>query len=235
LGKLRQQEITNEQTNAGLGIKQSTLANTVANDQATQKVNQGKLQVAGQNANTSARNSAFNTNPGAVGSPAWQRVQSSSGTAWSTNPNAVGSPAWARVQAANARTGAGAKPLTTISNNTWLGKLGTVQQLIQDGQKNKLSEAQIKANLTDGQNPRKTPYDQTMVEAAYELLGWGHITPETAAAMHQMGVRGGTFRGAPIQVAPAPAAAGGLPIPGGLAGAVPGIGNTIAGSVPSIS
>ena len=53
-------------------------------------------------------------------------------------------------------------------------------------------------------NPSKKTFDATQVQAAYELLGWGHITPGTAAALHQSGVRGGTYNGKPIVVAPAP-------------------------------
>ena len=98
--------------------------------------------------------------------------------------------------------GGGAKPLTTLQNNAYWGKTSTVEQLIKDGQAKGLSEQQIRANLMDGQNPSKSKYDQVMIEAAYELLGYGSITQSTAANLHNYGVRGGTYNGKPIKVTP---------------------------------
>ena len=155
LGKLRQQEITNQIADAGVNIKQTaatTAAKTAAfnanpnapGSPANARVQAGKT--AAQNANTSAgraqtaaQGQAFNENPAAVGSAAWQRVQSSTGTAWSQNVNAVGSPAWARVQTAN-RAGAGSggagggKPLSTLENNHFWGTIGQLEQLVRNGQ-----------------------------------------------------------------------------------------------------
>jgi hypothetical protein len=220
LGKLRQQEITNAITEKGLGIKQqsaNTAANTAAfnqNPNAAGSPAYGRVQgaqtaaknatTAAGKAQTAAQQQAFNQNPNAVGSPAWQRVQSSQGTQWSSNPNAVGSPAWARVQTANARgSSSGARALSTQANNTYWGKVGTVEQLIRDGQAHGQTEQQIRGFLSNGQNPRKTPFDQTMIQVAYELLGYGSINQTTAAILHnQYGVRGGTYKGQPIKVTP---------------------------------
>lgn len=208
IGKLRQQEITNQATDAGLGIKQQTANATTANANTNAKnaaTNVAKAQTSQQSANTTAQNDAFQNNPGAVGSKAWTNVQNSQGKAWSDNPNAVGSPAWARTKTTGAAGSPGAtKPLTANEQNTWYRSMSQVEQLVKDGQAKGLSEAQIKANLQDGANPSKKSFDATMIEATYELEGWGHITPQTAAALHGMGLRGGTFNGAPIKVAPAP-------------------------------
>lgn len=238
LGRLRQQEITNNIAEQGLGIKQADINATVANNIRSNQTSLANNALTNQTSSannqrttsTSRANNAANNNPNAVGSPAWARVQNAQGTAWSSNPNAVGSPAWARVQAANARSGrGGSKPLTPNENNAYFRALGQVEQLVQDGQKNGLSQAQIKANLQDGANPAKKSFDPVMVEATYELLGWGHITPQTAAALHNMGVRGGTFRGKPIQVAPPPAAPG--PVGGN---AIPNIGNAIGNAIGNV-
>jgi hypothetical protein len=209
LGKLRQQEITNNIADQGLGIKQATLNNTIANDRATQAINAGKLGVSQQQANTAAtrannqaKNQNFQNNPNAVGSQAWQRVQASTGKQFTDNPNAVGSPAWYRVQQANAKAGGAAKPLSPNENNSWFKNLNQVEQLIKDGQSHGGTEAQIRASLSDGSNPSKKGYDPVMIQAAYELLGYGSVDQSTAAAMHNMGLRGGTYNNQPIKVTP---------------------------------
>jgi hypothetical protein len=120
-----------------------------------------------------------------------------------------------------------AKPMTTNENNAWFGKLGTVETLIQDGQQpltqtaaakiqknmgwnvqagQKLTLQQVQTLMANGLNPANTKFDPFMVQVASELDGWGHITPQTAAIMHnQYGLRGGSFRNAPIRVASPPA------------------------------
>jgi hypothetical protein len=208
LGKLRQQEVANGISRSALGIKTTALKQTAAQNGARNFLTNQGQQITAKNDQAKLNQAATNSNPLTVGSPAWQRVQGLKTKNWSENPNAVGSPAWSRVQTANRanskRTGAGPKPLTTQENTTWFGKLGTVATLIDQGRQHGLSAAQIKANLSDGANPTKIKFDQTMIEAAYELKGWGHVIPQTAAAMRSLGIRGGVWQNAPIRVAPPP-------------------------------
>lgn len=217
LGKLRQQEITNQISDAGLGIKQQTAnaatqnantntykAQTSATQgeqkigQAQQKIGQGQ-----QKLNQTAANQSFQNNPAAVGSKAWTNVQNAGGKQWSDNPNAVGSPAWARVQTANARAGNGtAKPLSTLENNHFWGTIGQIEQLIKNGQAAG-QQGKIAGYLQSGQNPSKKAFDPFMINVAEQLLGYGAINQSTAATLHnQYGVRGGTYNNAPIKVTP---------------------------------
>jgi hypothetical protein len=183
LGKIRQQEITNQIADAGLGIKEQSAQASL-----------GRTQAALQNAQTGrirAQNTANEQNPSRVGSPAWERVQNVNNKNWSSNPNAVGSPAWSRIQTAKARSSKNgqAKPLSTLENNTWFQKLGEVEQLIKDGHQHGGTGQQIRASLLDGSNPSKHPYPSVMIDAAWELNGYGAIQPSTAAALRAMGIR----------------------------------------------
>jgi len=82
------------------------------------------------------------------------------------------------------------------------------------------SEQEIRAALG-------AKYDPTFVEAAYELAGWGHILPQTASKLYQMGLRGTHFK-----VGPAPAApAAPRPVTAGLGAAVTGVGNALGGAL----
>lgn len=197
LVKLRQQEIANQVAQAGLGIKSQQAQAATTNANAHVLSSKAAAQNANTNvfkANTAAKTAAFNTSL-AVGSPPWARVQAAQGKAWSQNPNAVGSPAWKNVQTAayqrsKSAGGNAVKPLSTLENNAWISSLGKVQQLIRDGQQHGQNGNQIRQFLTDGRNPSKKSYDSTMVDAAFELLGYGAISPQTAKVMtSQMGIR----------------------------------------------
>lgn len=228
VGKLRQQEIANQISRAGLGIKQQSAnaasanaASNAANAQtntgkaaATAAYQQGQLSQGQQKINQSqqkinqtAAQNAFNNDPTRVGSAAWQRVQTATGKAWSDNPNAVGSPAWARTQSNSAKIGHGgvAKPLSTNENNIYWGKTSTVEQLIKDGQAHGGTMAQIVDGLTTGNNPAKTKFDGYQVQIAQTLLQYGYINQQQAQTLrNQYGVTGGTYNGQPIKVGAPP-------------------------------
>lgn len=109
------------------------------------------------------------------------------------------------LRAAQARGGKGPKPLSTFQNNTAWTKIGEVQNAITHLQQNGIKDkkgnvtnrhptgAQIRQLLGQGYHPE-------FVEAAFELLGWGGLTGQTAKALHSMGIRGGSFRGKPVQI-----------------------------------
>lgn len=209
-------------------IAQEGLANTAANDTAKNNLtsaqdtatNQLKalgLQVSSQNnkrtTGTSAANNARTT-----------------GTSQANNQRTTGTSAannqrnnQTRLVTANGGNGpGGTKPLTTNEQNTKYQKLSEVLNAIPTLQKNGLknSKGQVITAHPSEQQIRSllgTTYDGTLIDAAYELLGWGHITPGTAKAMRGEGLRGGTFRGAPIKVGPAPVSK-----PGGILGGIVG-------------
>jgi hypothetical protein len=205
LAKLRQQEVANQITRAGLGIKQQTLANTQAYDR-------GKLAVSQQNANTAA----------------WRAQQDVNAKNWGDNPNAVGSAAWARVQVNNARQakaqGKTPKVMTPAQNAAAFKALGsivdTVQTMQKGGYKNSKGVVQGPQSNAAIRQALGTKFDPNLIQAAYELLGWGHITPGTAKALagQRYNTSGWTYRGQPIRTAaaPAPPAAptvAGVPLP----------------------
>lgn len=182
LGQLRTQERNYQIAQAGLGIKSATQQTTAANDAA-------------RNALTAAGITAANSRNAASILAANQR-------------NAATIQGQADRQAItiankNRATGAGAtKPLSPNLNAKALGQLsraiGVIQQAQQttnpDGSK-KYTEAQIRS-LTAAHYG----VPDYMIQAGYELLGYGRISPRTAAAMHAAGIRGGTYNSQPIVV-----------------------------------
>lgn len=208
LAKLRQQEIANQISRAGLGIRQESATAALSNAQT----NRGKLGVLQQNANTSRMNAltnarlrGFETNPFAVGSPAWKAVQDANNKNWEANPNAVGSLAWSRAHKTTGAAGGGLKPLTTSQNDQWFAHLGNVSALVQTmekgGYKNSKGAVQPAQTPAAIRQALSSKYDPLMVQAAFDLLAsQGAISPQTAAAMHAAGLRGGSWNGQPITV-----------------------------------
>ena len=204
----RQQQVSNDVTQAGLNIKKTaaqTAAQTAAfntNPNAPGSPANARVQ-AGKTAAGRLTLAQQQADPARVGSQAWQRVQNSNGTAWSRDINAVGSPAWARARKSSAGgAGGGAKPLSTLENDHFWGTIGQIEQLVKDGQAAGGSEQQIRASLADGTNPSLKLFDPFQVRVAYELLGYnGKIDSSTAAILNrQYGARGGTYNGRPITV-----------------------------------
>ena len=245
LGKLRQQQIANTQANAGLGIKQQALnvstannqrttAASVANNQRTTATsaanNQRTTSTSAANSQRTANTAANANNPNLVGSPAWARVQNSTGTTWSQNPNAVGSPAWARAQKQTAAStpGGAHKPLTTLENNHFWATVGQIESFIRDGNAHGQTEAQIRDALGNGSNIAKKSFDPEMVQTAYELVGYnGKINQSTAGILrNQYGATGGTYNNVPIKVTP--------DYKPPLTNAIPTIGNAVANAAPTV-
>lgn len=192
LGKLRQQEITNNLAQQGLGVKQqanqiSAQKNTITqqNNTANQKLKGKELSIVQQNdlANQKLRaqanaNTAASINERAAASAA------------STAERAQASAAATAQRAAAANQKAGGKGyLSQSQQNTLLRGIQESEQYIKQLRSSGRSDAQIKQLLNSGQVIRGFPaQDQTTIEAAYEMLGWGHILPGTASALRAMGV-----------------------------------------------
>lgn len=216
LGQLRQQEQNFGIAAAGVNYKNDALAQQARDQAARNKIALQQANTSAKQAATSAASAkqrgqqdAFNSNPLAVGSPAWQRVQSLQGSQFANNPNAVGSAAWARVQTANARNNkngnGGAKPLTTEANdaaNTHLGNIvEAIAQWQQDGMKDKKGNVTI-PHPTNSQMQQRLglQYDPNLVQAAFELKGWGYITKATAALLNREGIRSLSYKNGPVKV-----------------------------------
>jgi hypothetical protein len=219
LGKLQQQQTSNQIAQAGLGIKSAALQNTAAQNQAKNALTARGQNITAADAQgrikTTAAQNAFNDNPTKVGSAAWSRAQSETGKTFANDPNAVGSAAWARVQVANARSAksgaggkgaaGGVKPLTTNENNLANQRIGAIAAAIKTWQ-----QTGVKNSKGQVIEPHPTPaqmrqilagsYAGPLVEAAFDILGYGSLTSQTAAALHNMGVRNTTYQGKVIPV-----------------------------------
>lgn len=219
LGKLRQQEINNRITETGLGLKQQDLTQTAAQNQARNQLTaRGQnIQLAGQKvtqandlANQTLRAAALNEKTG--NDQASQALKQAA----------------LNLKASQGGQKAG-KPriLTPGQQNTIYRNLDEMATLIKTAQQSGHKAADIKQALATGQLQKGFPAQSAvLVEAAYELLGWGHVLPQTANAMRGMGLRGGNYAGKPIQVSGPPQGLKGIGV-GGLAGTLKSIGNTL--------
>jgi len=143
-----------------------------------------------------------------------------------TGPYALPKPASTSKTRAASRAAGGGGALTLNENINWLKDLNKVQGVITTWQQGGIKDNKGNVLIRHPTKQQMVPilqggrYDQNAIDAAFELLTWGYITPGTALAMHQEGVRGGTFRGKPIRVSPPPAPAkpnvGGVGRTGGL-------------------
>jgi hypothetical protein len=189
IGKLRQQEITNSIARAGLGIKAVT------------------ANVAQQNANSSSQNAGTNALNAANQQMSRDRIF---GLDQKKYGDAVAKDNYQRTHGLGPyKPGSPAANKPSPNSTKYLTDLGKIQSAIttwqQQGVKDRKGNV-LEPHPTDVQMKQLLggTYNPVLIQAAFELLGWGHITGTTAGMMHQMGIRGGSFRGQPIQVAPAP-------------------------------
>jgi hypothetical protein len=206
LTTLRQQQINNAITAQGLGLKGAAIT--------------------AQNQRTQATIDAANRRNRASINAANQRNQRTI-----AGENQRQQKALAAAQS-KAKTGTGAtKPLTPYQNNSMLTMLGQAASIYGEGRQAKLSPQQILQSLTSGRSPSgKTmrPINPTIAQAAMELWTYHFLNPRTARALYNMGVRGGTFQGRPIQVGGPPAGTG--QVASGVGAGVKSIGSAV-GSV----
>jgi hypothetical protein len=179
-GKLRQQEISNKIANTGLGIKSTTASANIA-------YQQGQLGLGAQrNAITSQNN---------LSNQALHAAQFNQKSGYDAASLVL------KQQALNLKGGPGAKPLTTAQQKTTYTQLDEMITLIQQAHAAGHTGPTLRTLLATGRMQRGFPaQSQVMVDAAFELLGYGSVDQKTAAAMNRMGLRGGTYNGAPIKV-----------------------------------
>lgn len=223
IGALRQQEVANGLARQTLGIK-ATTANNTANYQKTllQEREQGLINtqaydkaLVGLRAKGLIDTAAYQK--ATLAERKWAATQSQNGQN-SRNANTVNGENYRAQLKAAAATG---KPQTAAANLRSLGYLGrfaqTAKTLIGNGytytptkavtisgktynanQTYHLGNAQGLVALLTGQDPT----GGVLAQAAVELATTGKLSSATAHALHGIGVRGGTYNNAPIQVDP---------------------------------
>lgn len=194
LGKLRQQEITNRFTGQGLGLKGAALKITAANDAA-------------RNALTAQRNrtSLLSVKVRAQQYAA-ENALKAAGLAITKQNDLANQQIRAAYDAARAgKTGI----LTPNENNRMNEEINRAAEQIQY-----LRTHGIPGNTAKGIKAVTNPTDvqlrtvlgsgaitDAQLQAAFELVNTGVLTSDTAALLHRMGMRGGSYNGAPIRVA----------------------------------
>lgn len=235
IGKLRQQEITNRIAQAGVGISQAN-ANTAATNAKTSQFNaatsrtvglgnlavaQGNLSVA--QAGVRLRAAGLNIqqqNFLANQALAAQRINETGRHDQATEANAAEANNIRQIAAGKKGS---VKTFTPGQNSTWFRLVDEATTLIRAAQKAGHPAQSIKDGLSTGQGGVPA-LSGLQIEAAYELLGWGALLPQTAAALHSVGIRGGTYKGAPIKVRNSAASVGSA-VKGGAGALGRGIGS----------
>jgi hypothetical protein len=209
LGQLRTQERNYQVAQEGLGVKQATLQTTAANDRARNKIASTNATTAQQRAAITQQNDLAN-----------QELKQAGINVTSQNDKADQGLRQAALSAKKAgSTGAAAKPLkplTANENNVANTRINQIMSAITTWQKQGMKNGKgvvTEVHPTDAQmrDVLGTQYASPLVEAAFDLLGYGSLRPGTAQALHNMGVRNTTLRGQPVTVKgpPNPATVGG--------------------------
>ena len=209
IGNLRQQEITNRITRAGLGIQKLNAAtsakeaNTSAfsaqttrlNDQQTAALRAAGLKITQSHDLAEQSEAVARINEEAASSAASTAERARHDQATEANTAEANN-----LRAAALHNGQW-KPLTPFENNEALNSLGQTQAVIKRLQKAHLKESDIRSRLQRGLAQKGMPaVDPVKVQAAYELLGWGYLTPNIAQALHNQGIHNITFRGKPVRI-----------------------------------
>jgi hypothetical protein len=204
LGQLRTQERNYGIAQAGLGIKQQTVQNTATNNATRNALTATGQQVTMRGQNMTAATAASAQALTASG----QQITAARDAANAAYHQATVNGKY------GVGGGSGAKPLSASLNAKAQSQLSTAIGVIHQGQSysdkllpnglpnpnskypNGYSEAFIKAGL--GQHYHIPDY---LIAAAYQLVGYGSIDAKTASYLHNVvGMRGGTYNGAPIKV-----------------------------------
>ena len=217
LRTLSQQDVANALAGGALNVKAATATATAKNNAARTKIAGQQANTARSRANTANLLAKYNSNPNAVGSPAWSRRQAANAKNAAADPNLVGSPAWARAhpnQSHNTagratgglpkRTPTGQPTLTPYEQQKSFSEIGTLQSVIGTMQKplssaaatalgpgykagQVLSEAQIRGLLASG-GATHTKYDPALIDTAYALKGWGYVTQKQITELNKLGL-----------------------------------------------
>lgn len=190
LGQLRTAERNYQVAQEGLGIKQQGQQLTAA-----QNATKNALTARGQTLTAQAKANALKVT--SANDQANQAAKAAS-LAERTNNDAL-SQAYRQASLAAKSSGkpGGAKPISAVSQVRLYGQITHIEGLIQQAQAGGIKDDQKIRGLLKS----KYSYPDTFIEAAFDLLGYGALTPQTARGLHAMGMRGGTFRGAPVKVA----------------------------------
>lgn len=216
IGNLRQQEITNRITRAGLGIQKMNAqtsaqqAKTSAFSAQTSRLSalasanlraQGlKITQSHDLAEQQEAIARINEEAASQAGSLAERTRHDQATEANT--------AMANNLRAAAQHNGQWKPLTPFENNEQQRNIDQMLSLIQHFQKSGLKEPQIRQRLQAGKLTKGFPAQSAaLVQAAYELKGWGHLTPNIAQALHNMGIHNLTFRGKPVRIKQPPRAA----------------------------
>ena len=205
LGSIRQSERNYQIAQEGLGQSAQKLNLTAQQNSITDAlkklgINQAAAAAAARTA-TSAANNQRTTKTSAANNAA------NNATSVANNQRTIAAE---NQRAAKAGSGSGGGVggrggLTVNEQNKSYGDVRTAMTLIRQGQAAGHPEALIRQALTDGSFQKGVHrIDPILVNAAYEILGWGHITPATARQMFQMGLRGAPFGNPRPRPAPGP-------------------------------
>lgn len=204
LGQLRTAERNYQVAQEGLGVKQQGQQLTAAQNAA-----KNALTARGQTLTAQSKADALKVT--SARDQANQLSRAASLAERTRNDAASQAYKEAALAAKNSGKPGGAKPISAVSQVRLYGQITHIEGLIQQAQAGGIKDDQKIRGLLKS----KYSYPDTFIEAAFDLLGYGALTPQTARGLHAMGMRGGTFRGAPIKVRSAPTNQ-----PGGILGAI---------------
>jgi hypothetical protein len=180
LGSLRQAERSYQIAEQGLQNTANAQGITAANDVA-----RNKLTASGQ-AVTMRGQSITQQNDLA------KQLQASADLSEKTSNDAL---TQAYRRAAAIAKGGGKGVLTQAQQNAMYSAIDQARTLIGTASAAGHTAAAIKQSLQTGTLIKGLPHmDPALIEAAYELKGWGYILPKTAQQLHMIGLRGGRYQ-----------------------------------------
>jgi hypothetical protein len=197
LGKLRQQEVANQISRAGLGIKQQSLQATVSNNNARNALTTRAQNIAlnGQQLAQMRSDRTYQLDVQKFGAG-----QAKDAYLRSHGLGAYRVPTGAKLPAT---TPTGQRTQTPAQQQKAFGQIDTLRQLITDAQRplsqkdatalgmkpgQRLTEQQIRGLLADGRNPARTRFDPALVDSAYALNGWGYLTNKQITELNKLGL-----------------------------------------------
>lgn len=180
LAKVHQQNIANDFAAKGLGLKQQGLALTAAQDAARNSLTASaqKLTARGQDI-TAAHNAAT-------------EALTASGQQITAARNAAN--AAYQQSKTTGKTPAGGKPLSSSLNSKALGQISKAVGMIHEAQASFGKPGGAQRGNVRNLLASKTGYPNYILDAAFEVVGYGALSPSTAAYLHSIGIRGGGYK-----------------------------------------
>jgi hypothetical protein len=175
-GKLRQQEINNQLSAAGLNVRlqdiQAANQRNAATIRGANQRNAATITAAGQR---TADQIAAQAKQGRLDRASREAIAAANRAA-----KAQGKPPVYTVT--------GQRALTPDRQQAYFNQIDQVRALIKQGQGAKLTNAQIINGLSSGNNPTKMHFAGPIIQAAMALQGWGYLTPSQIAGLNKMGL-----------------------------------------------